>query len=257
METETLRIVEPSIVIRTPEAWIREFPVMIEDAGRTAYKSHHRITEGSAAKFVRMIVRKGHTSVLEHNDVSVRVVCDRSTSHQIVRHRLNAFTQESQRYCDYGKVDKRDDDGEDGTAKLNVIIPPSIAVSEWLTKLWIARREANYAEYKEYRAAGKPPEDARSCLPNATKTEIVWTANVRQWRHIFDMRCDRHAQWQVRRLMTQLLTWLNDLAPSLFYDKAATYLDGEFVCPECSGRNVVPDSVCVCEDCGSTMVISQ
>ena len=222
-----IEIVEPSVEILHPQATdIMLYPKLTELFGRTCYKSEDKITPTSAEKFCRMLIRRGHESVLEHLSVTVRVVCDRSTSHQIVRHRLNSFSQESQRYCDYGKVKSRKvDDGNDGQAKLKVICPPKI-VEAGLLVPWQAFVSAAYQMYQRLRGEGIPPEDARSVLPNAPKTEIVWTCNIRQWRWVFTQRCSKHAQWQVRGLMTELLGQLHMHAPVLFGDLAKEYLGG-------------------------------
>lgn len=192
----------------------------IERAGRTCYKSEDRITEGSAAKFVGMILRRGHESVLEHEKVSVRIVCDRGVSHEIVRHRLASYSQESTRYCDYG-----------GDGQVSYIIPPwtSYTEGEYLNDAHILT--GDYAEtmwanncleieqlYRNLRKAGWTPEKARSVLPNSLKTEIVMTANLREWRHFFKLRAGSAAHPQMQEIAYPLLKKMRELVPVVFDD---------------------------------------
>jgi len=196
----TIEIVKPSVVILTPKEEILDFPRRIEEAGRTCYRSEDKAGEGTAEKFCCMLIRRGHESVLEHCSLSVRIVCDRATSHQIVRHRLCAFSQASQRYCCY----------EGGP--LEVIRPPFDETSIWVDSVLQA-----VAAYRALRTAGEPAENARSVLPNCTATQIVMSANVRQWRHIFNERAlNPHAQLQTRFVFLSLLGELQELVPCLF-----------------------------------------
>ena len=177
------------------------------------------MTRDSADKFVKMINKSGHLSVLEHFSITAIVVCSRACSHQLVRHRIAAYSQESQRYCNYGKNDS-----------LKVICPKSIGLEprDWesgtglttLQEAWIDQIESAYQEYKSELANGIRPEDARYILPNATKTELAVTYNVRQWKHFFGMRCSKHAQWEIRDIATLILDDLNQRFPSVFGEKA-------------------------------------
>jgi len=230
-----ITVVQPQIEILTPlnDTHLK----LLELAGRTAYKSEDRITKQSAGKFVKMIRDLGHESVLEHVSASVRIIGSRSMSHQLVRHRLNSFVQESQRFCNYAKKG------------FQVICPPKIGLpcgpyhfseeytfdfymddtfleqypDNWFTSLsrqWLAFRADNYTEYLMYLKKGMPPEDARECLPNATKTEIVMTANLRQWRHLFEIRAlNKHSQWQIRGLMQSVLIEFGKALPEVFGDQ--------------------------------------
>jgi thymidylate synthase (FAD) len=198
----------------------------IERFGRTCYKSEGRITKDSANKFIRMIVKSGHHSVLEHCSVTVLILCSRACSHQLVRHRIAAYSQESQRYCDYGQKG------------LKVICPPSIGLEPgcyqfnkdtwskfenpvpitFRQRAWLNTIEHCYAEYLSERLDGIKPEDARFVLPNATKTEVVTTFNLRQWRHVFGVRCKIQAQWEIREIMRELLTRFKEILPCFFED---------------------------------------
>ena len=197
----------------------------IEVAGRTCYKSEDAITSESAPKFIKMLINKGHESVLEHEKLTIRFVCDRGVSHEIVRHRLASFSQESTRYCNYSK-DKFD-------GQLTFIIPnwiDDIEEGEYLAHAMYhhAQEDANKqwfdvcmnAEfvYQDLISKGWQAQQARSILPNSVKTEIVVTANLREWRTIFKQRTSNAAHPQMREIMNPLLAELKDLIPVVFDD---------------------------------------
>ncbi len=245
-----LTIVKPGHEIMTPPESVKALIEVIEAAGRTCYKSEDKIKEGSAGKFVASVVRRGHESVIEHGNITVRITCDRSCSHQLVRHRIAAYSQESQRYCDYREENDLEDFG------LRVICPPKISVvpegQYWKDERgiwqhigilrkpvydifgssdadldaeaerffrWLISVNESYEVYKELRMDSVPPEDARSVLPNATKTEVVTTFNLRQWRHVFIERgLNRHAQWQIRGIMLGILNEFVTVLPEVFGD---------------------------------------
>ena len=205
-----MKVIEQSHTVLTPVEIMQGFCVEMERAGRTAYKSEDRITIGSAERFVRGIVKRGHESVLEHCSISVRFITDRGVTHELVRHRIGiAFTQESTRYCNYGGKDI-------------VFIKPVfwdefggtyIKYSAW----WAALAKAE-VEYNNLISMGALPQEARTVLPNSLKTEIVATANIREWRHIFTLRTAKTAHPQMRALMIPLLKELQTLLPALFDD---------------------------------------
>ena len=180
---------------------ILQFPehalTLIELAGRTCYKSEHRINDQSSAKFASMILGRGHESVIEHVSASVKFVFDRGISHEMVRHRLCAFSQESTRFCDY----MRDQFG----SGITFIKPFFWEEMSWQYDLWYNHMIASEHVYLELRKGGEPPERARSVLPNSLKTEIVVTANFREWRHIFKLRTAKVAHPQMREVMVPCL----------------------------------------------------
>jgi len=188
----------------------------IERAGRTCYKSEEKITDTSARQFVKMISKNGHHSVLEHASFSVLFVCDRGVSHEIVRHRLASYSQESSRYCNYSK--------EKFGNEITVIDPFFGAGSE-ARRLWemaVGRSEINYfAMLKE----GLKPEMARSVLPNSLKTELVMTANLREWHHFFTLRTAKAAHPQMREITIPLLAEVQSRIPVVF-DGIRGYFDG-------------------------------
>ena len=208
-----MKLIKPSFEILTPidrDTVLRS----IELAGRTCYKSEDKITEDSASKFVRVIVARGHLSVIEHQSVSVKFICDRGVSHELVRHRLASFSQESTRYCNYatGKFD----------GELTFIIPPfcnshelfvssNTASGNWFTAMIFA--EETYTDLIEL---GWAPQEARSVLPNSLKTEIVVTANLREWKEIFRQRCSPGAHPQMQELMNPLYVEFAKLLPEIY-----------------------------------------
>lgn len=176
----------------------------LERCGRTAYKSEDKITAGSAEKFIAGILKRGHESVIEHASISVRLICDRGVTHELVRHRLCAYTQESTRYCDYSQR---------GVAFIRPFFWESDALQY---SLWRnAMRQAEIA-YNQLIKHGATPQEARSVLPNSLKTEIVVTANLREWRHILKLRTSEAAHPQMRELMVPLLANFTRLLPTVF-----------------------------------------
>lgn len=201
-----MRIIKPSFVIETGidgEAMLKR----IERAGRTCYKSEAKITETSAREFVRKIIASGHESVIEHESVTVRIVCDRGVSHELVRHRLASYSQESTRYCDYAKA-----------GEIEVVLPPSIAAEQKLFERWQHAVETSERMYNRLRAAGASPQIARSVLPTCLKTEIVMTANLREWRHFFRLRTAPAAHPQMREIAVPLLREFQRRIPVVFDD---------------------------------------
>lgn len=189
----------------------------IEMVGRTCYKSEANITDDSAKKFVAMLIERGHEAMIEHNAISVRFICDRGVSHELVRHRIASFGQESTRYCNYSK----DKFGNE----LTFIKPcfwdeDSIEFDRW--KIAMRQVEANYLELIRL---GAKPQEARSVLSNSTKTEIVMTMNIRGWRHFFSLRCDTPAHPQMRELTIPLLKDMHELIPVVFDDLAKKFLE--------------------------------
>lgn len=189
----------------------------IELAGRTCYKSEDLITKDSAAGFVGRILKSGHHSVIEHMNITVRFICDRGVTHELVRHRLAAYSQESTRYANYS----RDKFG----SEITVIRPffwneNSPEYQEWLAAMQNAERS-----YMNLIMSGAKPEQARSVLPNSLKTEIVMTANLREWRHVIGLRCGKAAHPQIRELLLPLLAEFHAKIPAVFDDLHDAYKD--------------------------------
>ena len=182
----------------------------IELAARTCYKSEDKITEASAAKLIRSLIKSGHHSVLEHAGISVRIVCDRGISHEIVRHRLCSFSQESTRYANYAK----DKFGNE----ITVIRPFFWDEASEAYRQWLVAMEAAEKAYLRLIQLGASAQEARSVLPNSLKTEIVVTANIREWRHIFSLRCSKASHPQIRQSMLPVLAEFHSHLPVLFED---------------------------------------
>ena len=180
----------------------------IEIAGRTCYKSEDKITMDSATKFVEMIVKRGHLTVIEHEKLTVRFVFDRGISHEIVRHRLASFSQESTRYVNYTK-DKQG-------SEISVIDIREHVKTLEAYEVWLEAMDAAEKYYFKLIELGETPQIARSVLPNSTKTEIVVTANLREWCLILTQRIASAAHPQIREVMRPLLDELKTKLPAIF-----------------------------------------
>lgn len=199
-----MRIVKPSVSIESNISY-NEALRIVENATRVCYKSEDKIKEGSAEKLIKGVIKAKHLGCIEHVSLTVKFICDRACSHQLVRHRLMSFNQKSQRYC------KEDN--------LEVIKPEGLKN----TAIWLEScRQAENA-YAELIRRGEKPEVARGVLPNSTATEIYATANLREWRHFFELRCDRTAQKDIRMLALELLCQMFEKYPVFFEDLVDKY----------------------------------
>jgi len=201
-----MQIIEPAVkIVQMPS--YRDALEIIEAAARTCYKSEDKIKDGSAVDLIRRCIRQGHESVLEHVNVTLRLICDRGVSHELVRHRLAAYSQESTRYVKYGDVqyvepwwwneEPHDFDLQD-----------KIVEYFWLCQ----------DLYSTMLSSGMAPQAARAVLPNAVKTEVVMTANLREWRHVFKLRTSAAAHPDMRRIMLIALSAMKLMLPVFFED---------------------------------------
>ena len=203
-----MQVIKSSVKLVNPMSY-KEALNITELATRVCYKSEDKMKEGSAEKLIKGIIKSKHFGCLEHVNLTVKFICDRACSHQLVRHRLMSFNQKSQRYC------KEDN--------LEVIKPEGLEN----TSLWLEScRQAENA-YAELIRRGEKPEVARGVLPNSTATEIYATANIREWRHFFELRCDKTAQKDIRMLALELLCQMFEKYPVFFED-----LVGKYACME-------------------------
>lgn len=204
-----MRIIAPFHEILTPIDGVQILK-HIERCGRICYKSEHKITEDSYLTFVKNIIKREHEAVLEHFSVSVKFICDRGVSHEIVRHRLASYCQESTRYCNYAK--------EDFQSEITVIEPCYLDKSAAGYRIW--ERSCKNAEtaYFDLLDFGCTPQEARAVLPNSLKTEIVMTANLREWRHFLKLRTSPAAHPQIREVAVPLLNEFKVLIPVMFDD---------------------------------------
>jgi thymidylate synthase (FAD) len=204
-----MKIIEPCFEILAMDDGA-EILRRIETAGRVCYKSEDKIAPGSAPEFVRKLMRSGHHSVIEHTGATVRIVCDRGVTHELVRHRLASYSQESTRYANYGR--------EKFGREITVIKPCFWSEGSPEYALWHKAMLAAEQAYLALTAAGASAQQARCVLPNSLKTEIVVTCNLREWRHIFEMRCSPAAHPQLRQITLPLLAQMHKRAPEIFAD---------------------------------------
>lgn len=185
----------------------------IEDAGRTCYKSEDLITDDSCVRFAEKLINNKHEAMLEHVSVTVRAVTDRGVSHEIVRHRIASYAQESTRYCNYSK-------GKFGN-EITVIKPVFWADDSDEYCLWHSGCLIAEEMYLKLLSYGASPQEARSVLPNSLKTEIVMTMNLREWRHFFELRALGTAgkpHPQMRALAISILNYFVTDIPIIFDD---------------------------------------
>lgn len=183
----------------------------LEVCGRTCYKSEALTTEDSASAFVTGIIKRGHESVLEHQSITVRIICDRGVTHEIVRHRIASYSQESTRYCNYSK----DKFGNE----LTFIKPIFWKDDDPKYIAW--KNDMDHVENVYLLSMiddGASAQEARSVLPNSLKTEIIVTMNLREWRHFFKLRAEKAAHPQMREIAIPMLKAFRSLLPEIFGD---------------------------------------
>lgn len=208
-----MKIIKPYVKI-LEDITEQELLSKLELFGRVCYKSEEKITEKSSEKFIKMLLKSGHESVLEHEKITVRVVCDRGVTHEIVRHRIASYSQESTRYCNYSK-DKFGNEltfiepcfWKDGTENNNL--------KKELWKKNLAEIEKSYLKLLDL---GASPQEARSILPNSLKTEIIISMNIREWRHFFKLRTSERAHPQMREVAIMILEEFKNRYSVLFLD---------------------------------------
>lgn len=185
----------------------------IEQVARTCYKSEGKIQEGSAAKLVAGLIKSGHEAMLEHVSVTVKFVVDRGISHELVRHRLASFAQESTRYCNYSK--------DDFGSEITFIIPDYLEYKSEGWNIWKESMKQAEDAYFKMLDFGLSPQQARAVLPNSLKTEVVMTANLREWRHFFKLRAlgtTGKPHPQMLEVTVPLLEDMKNLIPVVFDD---------------------------------------
>lgn len=202
-----MKIIEPNVEIISPING-EEILKQIELAGRVCYKSEDKIDADSAKRFVNAIISSGHEAVLEHYNITVKFTCDRGVSHEIVRHRLASYCQESTRYCNYSK----DKFGNE----ITVIKPCFWEVDSQEFTLWRRACELSETYYFSLLEEGATPQEARAVLPNSLKTEVVMTANLREWRHFLKLRTAKAAHPQMREVAIKLLEIFQENIPVVF-----------------------------------------
>ena len=220
-----MKIINAGYEILTPisEGGINELK-HIEKIGRVCYKSEGNITEDgeSAKKFVKMLITRGHEAMIEHSSLSVKFTVDRGVSHELVRHRIASFAQESTRYVNYSLdkfgneinvIDINNGIYLDGKMKNMDADTIATIIDEWYKAMEDAEKH-----YMKMMELGATPQIARSVLPNSTKTEITITANYREWRNFFKLRIPLTAHPQMREVVIPLLKDLTENIPIVFDD---------------------------------------
>lgn len=203
-----MRIISPSFkILSIPKS--DDILKIIEFAGRICYKTESKIGRETNS-FIKRLIQSGHHSVIEHASVSVHLICDRGVSHELVRHRLASFSQESTRFANYSK--------EQFGNEITVIRPFFWTEDSNQYSIWVQAMENAEKSYLNLIKSGSKPEEARSVLPNSLKTEIIISCNIREWRHIFQLRCSKVAHPQMREIMLPILKEFRIVMPILFED---------------------------------------
>lgn len=207
-----MKALTPQVTIESNTSY-KDLLNLIEKAGRVCYKSEDKIKEGSAEKFISGIIARGHEAVLEHGTITVKVICDRGVTHEIVRHRIGAYCQESTRYCNYGK---------DKFGKEISCIIPSQFIDNTLNnpnyQAWVEMMKSAENYYMSLLDMGWTPQEARAVLPNSLKTEIFITYNLREWRHFLKLRTAKGAHPDMRLVAKMILTKFKEEFPLFFND---------------------------------------
>ena len=211
-------IVKPSIEILSTTDY-ETILKKIERIGRVCYKSEDKIKEDSAEGFIRAIIKRGHESVIEHESISVKVTCDRGVTHEIVRHRIASYSQESTRYCNY-TMDKFGNQISCIDLATGFQYNLNDEADQKKYEIWNRAMEAAEKYYFEMIQAGAKPEEARSILPNSLKTEIVMTMNMREWRHFIRLRGSRAAHPQIVEITKMIQQEFAERYPVFFADLA-------------------------------------
>lgn len=208
--------VKPSIEIVSNNDY-KEMLTKLEKIGRVCYKSEDYIKEGSAEKFLKGIVKRGHESVIEHESITVRVTCDRGVTHEIVRHRIASYSQESTRYCNY-----TNDKFSNQISCIDIATGFEYDLKDENDRkkyeIWNNAMNAAEQYYFQMIEAGAKPEEARSILPNSLKTEIVMTMNLREWRHFIRLRSSKRAHPQIREITEMIRKEFAERYPVFFED---------------------------------------
>lgn len=209
-----MKVIQPQVYIES-DISEKDAIMLIEKAGRVCYKSENKIKRDSAKTFIRNILKRGHESVIEHVSVTVRVICDRGVSHEIVRHRIASYSQESTRYCNYA-------DDKFGN-EITVVMPCffEFLVDEddnYRYAFWYETCKQAEDAYNVLISRGASPQEARSVLPNSLKTEMFITMNLREWRHFFRLRCSPAAHPQMRQIANMILNQFKQRFPLFVED---------------------------------------
>ena len=203
-----MKIIEP--VIQIEKVDYKRIMKNLERACRTCYRSEDKITDESYKTLLRNCINRGHESILEHEKVTIRMICDVGVYKDLTRHRIASFSIESTRYCNYGK-DKFDNE-------IKFIKPVNIEEGTKLYEEWKKACETIEICYKEMAKEGATPDQMRMILPHSTAALVTMTANIREWKHILTLRSTRHAHPAVEQVMIPLLLHFKENMPEIFSD---------------------------------------
>ena len=209
-------IEKPSFEILSTDSY-EDMISRVEMAGRVCYKSEGNISDGSAVTFIKGILKRGHESVIEHASITARVICDRGVTHEIVRHRMASYSQESTRYCNYSN-DKFDNQIRCIDIATVFEYDLNNETDKKKYEIWNMAMQDAEKHYFEMLELGAKPQEARSILPNSLKTELVMTMNIREWRHFFKLRAAAAAHPQMRELAKMMLCEFIKKYPVFFED---------------------------------------
>lgn len=201
-----MKLIEPSIQIEKVD--YKQMMKNLERACRTCYRSEGKITEESYKTLLKNCINRGHESILEHEKVTIRMVCDIGVYKDLTRHRIASFSIESTRYCNYGK-DKFDH-------QIKFIKPVNIQEGTETYVGWYKTCQAIEENYINMSNAGATPDQLRMILPHSTAAEVTMTANIREWKHIFSLRCTNHTHPAVEQVMIPLLLHFKKEMPEIF-----------------------------------------
>ena len=207
-----MRIIPARVEFITPMSPVAGNAILtrIEQCGRVCYKSERKIMGGSAETFCKNLIARGHEAVLEHASFTVKFTVDRGVSHEIVRHRLASYCQESTRYCNYSR--------EQFGSEITVIKPCYLDEKSEAYRIWLDACKSAESAYFALLNEGMTAQEARAVLPNSLKTEVVMTANIREWRHFLEQRTSPAAHPQMCEIATRLAELCRANIPILFDD---------------------------------------
>lgn len=201
-----MKIIEPLVEVENFDGL--KIMKNIERACRTCYRSEDKITEDSYKNLIKNCVNRGHESVLEHEKITVRLTCDIGVYKDLTRHRIASFSIESTRYCNYGK-DKWDN-------QIKFIKPCNIEGDSELYSNWVGTMDFVEKEYIAMSKNGATPDQMRMILPHSTAAEVTMTANIREWKHIFELRCSKRVHPSVQQVMIPLLLYFKEQMPEIY-----------------------------------------
>ena len=201
-----MKIIEPTIEVEDVD--YKNIMKILERACRTCYRSEGKITEESYKALLKNCITRGHESILEHEKITIRMICDVGVYKDLTRHRIASFSIESTRYCNYGK-DKFDN-------QIKFIRPVNIEENTELYKKWYDTCEVIEKNYLEMAKLGAEPDQLRMLLPHSTAALVTMTANIREWKHIMELRCTKHAHPAIRQLLIPLLLKFKKEMPEIF-----------------------------------------